>query len=127
MTNQGCLSIVLATEACLSLLNRNAHIPANSSPQKHFCVLHTGPCQCVTGSLSRALSESTLCAHTSELAVGLSRGRTVLAQSEHGLSHKSENTNELKDEQTRQTGLHWHKDMEHERTDGSKAGSGKAG
>lgn len=36
--------------------------------------------------------------------VRLSRGRrTVLAQSEHELSHKSENRNEFKNEQTRQT------------------------
>lgn len=51
------------------------------------------------------------------VSVKLSRGRrTVLAQSEHELSHKSENRNEFKNEQTRQTDRQtyiWHKDMEH--------------
>lgn len=41
--------------------------------------------------------------HTRERGAGLSRGRrTELAQSEHELSHKSEQ-NELKNEQIRQT------------------------
>lgn len=67
--------------------------------------------------------------HTRERGAGLSRGRrTELAQSEHELSHKSEQ-NELKNEQIRQTdrptfGI---KTWNIKRTDGSKARSGKAG